>query len=232
MRQKKAVRNHEGDGTSKSKGYIGIGMEGWIARWYAKTTEKDMAEFRNLADRLAKKTPPLSRILEIAPGPGYLSIELAKLGYRITGLDISESFVEIARERARRESVSVDFQHGNASAMPFDDATFDLTICRAAFKNFSEPGRALNEMWRVLKPGGRAIIVDLRKDVSPTEIAAYVEKLGLGWFDALFTKMTFRFMLIPRAYTKDQVAGMASESKFGTCEIAGAPAGMEILLRK
>jgi len=120
----------------------------------------------------------------------------------------------------------------DAHSRPFDDDAFDLIVCRAAFKNFSEPDRALNEMWRVLKPGGRALIIDLRKDVSPAEIEVYVRKLGLGWFDALFTKLTFRFMLIPRAYTKDRMARLVSTSKFGKCEITETTTGMEVLLSK
>ena len=65
---------------SQDKGYKGMGMEGMVATWYAKNTANDMAEFRALAERLAKSIPPGSRILEVAPGPGYLAIELAQRG--------------------------------------------------------------------------------------------------------------------------------------------------------
>ncbi len=207
---------------SEAKPYKGIGMEGGIAAWYAKITLKDMAEFQKLADRLSRETPENSRILEVAPGPGYLSIELAKRSrYEIVGLDISKSFVRIARENARKESVNVDFQHGNASAMLFGDNSFDLVVCRAAFKNFTQPVEALDEMFRVLKPGGRAIVMDLRKDVSSEEIAAYAEKLEMGWLNSILTKLIFRFMLIPRAYTTDQFRKMATSSKFEKCKITG-----------
>src|SRR6516225_10363240 len=113
---------------SQDKGYKGMGMEGRIATWYAKNTANDIAEFQALAERLAKKAIPAgSRILEVAPGPGYLAIEIARRGrYAITGLDISKTFVEIAIANARTASVEIDFQHGNASAMPFADDTFDL----------------------------------------------------------------------------------------------------------
>src|SRR5215469_4771897 len=120
---------------SQDKGYKGMGMEGRIATWYAKNTANDMAEFQALAERLAKVAHPGSRILEVAPGPGYLAIEIAKRGqYAITGLDISRTFVDIATENAHRASVEIDFQRGNASAMSFADDTFDLVVCRAAFK--------------------------------------------------------------------------------------------------
>src|SRR5215469_8957462 len=125
---------------SQDKGYKGMGMEGRIATWYAKNTANDMAEFQALAERLAKALRPGSRILEVAPGPGYLAIEIARRGsYAITGLDISHSFVEIAIRNARDAHAEIDFRHGNASAMPFPEKTFDLIVCRAAFKNFSHP---------------------------------------------------------------------------------------------
>ena len=83
------------------KGYKGIGMEGRMAFWYARNTAKDMEEFRSLAARLARQLPSDSRILEVAPGPGYLAVELAKRGrYAVTGLDVSGTFVEIANRNA------------------------------------------------------------------------------------------------------------------------------------
>lgn len=219
--------------TTTKKPWIGQGMEGRIATWYAKTTRRDLAEFQRLAQHLARATPAGSRILEVAPGPGYLAIELAKLGqYEITGLDISRTFVEIARENARREGAAVDFQHGNASAMPCADGAFDLVLCRAAFKNFSEPEQALNEMFRVLKPDGRAIIIDLRKDASIREIDDYISRLGVGWFDAVLMKFIFRFMLIPRAYSAEQFQALVARSKFGACQITNSPIGFEITLKK
>jgi 2-polyprenyl-3-methyl-5-hydroxy-6-metoxy-1,4-benzoquinol methylase len=73
------------------KGYKGLGMEGPIASWYAKNTQKNMEDFIKDAERIVTFVPKEAAILEVAPGPGYLSIELAKLGnYKITGLDINE----------------------------------------------------------------------------------------------------------------------------------------------
>ena len=131
------------------KAYKGIGMDGMIAKWYAANTRKSLEDYKALARRVAEKLSPESGVLEIAPGPGYFAIELAKLGaYRITGIDISETFVEIARRKAVEAGVEVDFQPGDAANMPFENETFDFLLCRAAFKNFAEPLRALNEMHR------------------------------------------------------------------------------------
>jgi ubiquinone/menaquinone biosynthesis C-methylase UbiE len=217
----------------ETKAYKGMGMQGGIARWYAKVTRKDLAEFQKLAERLSGELPQGSSVLEVAPGPGYLAIELAKLGrYNITGLDISETFVEIARGNAAQAGVSVNFLHGNASAMSFEDALFDLIVCRAAFKNFSEPVKALTEMRRVLKPGGRAIIVDLRRDTPKEEIDAHVDKMHVGAVNAAFIKFTFRAMLLKRAYTREEFEKFISESGFTDCDIRKENVGFEITLTK
>ncbi|HWF37535.1 MAG TPA: class I SAM-dependent methyltransferase [Candidatus Acidoferrales bacterium] len=184
----------------QAKAYKGMGMEGTIARWYAKTTRKDLGEFKALARRMAGGLPPDAQVLEVAPGPGYFAIELAKLGkHHITGLDISKTFVEIARKNAQKEGVQVDFQQGNASQIPFGDKTFDLIVCRAAFKNFSEPVEALKEMRRVLKPGGKAVIIDLGRDTPKEAIDSYIDGLDVNLFNKVFMKWTFRSMLLKRA---------------------------------
>ena len=139
-----------------TKAYRGMAMEGPIARWYARTTVRDLSRHQEMAGKVAARVRPHADVLEIAPGPGYFCIELAKLGpFRITGMDISRSFVEMARKNAVAAGVQVDFRQGNASAMPFPDESFDLTFCQAAFKNFSQPVRAISEMYRVLRPNGR-----------------------------------------------------------------------------
>jgi len=109
------------------KAYKGFGMEGVTAKWYASLTLKSLDEFKALARRASDQVPSGSQVLEIAPGPGYFAIELAKLGgYRIFGLDISHRFVKIARENAVKAGVDVDFRQGNAAGMPFDSKTFDF----------------------------------------------------------------------------------------------------------
>jgi ubiquinone/menaquinone biosynthesis C-methylase UbiE len=120
------------------------GMEGMVAKWYTTNTGKSISEFAKLARQIAKQLPSGSTVLEVAPGPGYFCIELAKLGdYAITGLDISHTFVEIAGKKAAEAGVHVDFRQGNASSMPLGNDTFDFLPCRAAFKNFGQPVRAL-----------------------------------------------------------------------------------------
>src|SRR5205085_8517455 len=129
------------------------------------------------------------------------------------------TFVEMATRNAAEAGVAVTFQHGNAACMPFEADSFDFVVCRAAFKNFSEPVKALTEMHRVLKPGGQALILDLRPDASPDAIRAEVAKMNLGWFNALLTRLTFKHMLVKRAWSPEQFRQMASQTPFQTCDI-------------
>ncbi len=216
-----------------TKAYKGLPMEGLIAKWYAKTTLKDLKRHQLMAKQLVKKIPDNGRVLEIAPGPGYFCIELAKLGkYQITGLDISKTFVEIARKNAVEAGVKVDFRQGNASSMPFENETFDFTFCQAAFKNFSEPVRAISEMYRILRPGGTAVIVDLRHDASPEGITQEIKGMGLGPLNGMMVKWTFKQMLLKSAYSLAEMKSMISQTPFGTGRIDADGIGFQVWLEK
>jgi ubiquinone/menaquinone biosynthesis C-methylase UbiE len=223
-----------GQGTAAvDKGYRGMGMEGSIARWYARNTARGMAEFYAAARAVAAQLAEGARVLEVAPGPGYLAIELAKLGpFQVVGLDISETFVRIATENARNAGAAVTFRQGNASLMPFEAAAFDFIVCRAAFKNFSQPVRALEEMYRVLKPGAKAVIMDLRRDASMAEIRSHVATMGLGPVNALLTNLAFKHVLLKRAYSREDFRRMAAETSFKTCEIKEDSIGFLVSLKK
>ncbi|MBZ5611169.1 MAG: class I SAM-dependent methyltransferase [Acidobacteriia bacterium] len=208
-------------------------MEGMVAKWYATNTGKSLDEFSRLARRIASQLPGGSAVLEVAPGPGYFCIELAKLGpYSITGLDISQTFVEMARQKAADAGVQVDFRQGNASSMPFADHTFDFLLCRAAFKNFGQPVRALQEMCRVLKPGGRGLIIDLSGDASPEAMNHAVDAMGLSAVNRVMTKLIFRLSLVKNAYTREQFLQMLAQTAFRGVDIQAVDIGFEIAMTK
>jgi len=215
------------------KAYKGLPMEGVIAGWYAKTTLKDLKRHKLMAKQLVEKIPANGKILEIAPGPGYFCIELAKLGnFQITGLDISKSFVEIARKNAAEAVLNIDFREGNASAMPFKDNTFDFTFCQAAFKNFSEPVKAIAEMYRVLRPGDLSVIADLRRDAPKEEIDREVKGMGLGRINQFLVRWTFDQMLLKSAYSVDEMRSMVAQTPFGKCKIDVEGVGFQVWLQK
>lgn len=215
-----------------AKAYKGMGMEGGIARWYDKTTRKDMPAVRELAAKIAGMAPAGGKVLEVAPGPGFLSIELAKRGLDVQAVDISKTFIEIARKNAAEEHANVVFMQGNASELLVIKECVDFVVCRAAFKNFTEPVKAMSEMLRVLKPGGTALLIDMRRDVSIEELRKYVDGLGVSWFSRKFMMATFRGMLIKRAYPLEHIRSMAAEAGWKDVRMETTPVGFAAWVRK
>ncbi len=217
-----------------SKGYRGVAMEGSIARWYARTrgTDSQLALWRRQAVDATQDLPTGAEVLEVAPGPGYFSVELAKLGrVHVSALEISQTFVQIATENARRAGVDVRIERGDASRMPFPDRTFDRVLCQAAFKNFSRPQEAVNEMYRVLRPGGTAWIEDMRHDATNQAIRQEVYDMELPAFRSFMTVRALK-SLRGRAYTAAGFEDFARASPFRACEIRLTPIGLEVRLRR
>jgi ubiquinone/menaquinone biosynthesis C-methylase UbiE len=191
-----------------------------------------MPEIKALAQRIASALSPSAQVLEVAPGPGFLSIELAKRGLHVRAVDISKTFVEIAKRNAAAEGVQARFDLGNAAALPVEDASVDFVVCRAAFKNFTEPVKALAEFRRVLRPGGKALLIDMRRDASMASIKQYVEGLGVSRLNRWFMMFVFRNMLIKRAYPLEEIHHMAKEAGWVEPRIDPAPMGFEAWMTK
>ncbi len=214
------------------KPYGGLQMEGPVASWYARIT-RDRVDHRTDAQAIAAQLPSGSAVLEVAPGPGFTAIELARLGdYAITGLDISRSFVRIATDNAQRAGVDIDFRHGDVTAMPFPDASFDVAFCKAAFKNFADPVAALNEIHRVLRSGGRASIFDMRKDAPREAIEREIQSMHVSRPNAFVMRLVFRFGLLRAAYTREALLSVVSRSRFGQGELITDGIGFELRLVK
>jgi ubiquinone/menaquinone biosynthesis C-methylase UbiE len=168
------------------------------ARWYDNNTRKSrLAEMKAYAKEVAKHVQDECSVLEVAPGPGYLAIELAKLGkYKLIGLDISKDFVEIARRNVKEAHVEeVEFRQGSVADIPFPDNIFDFIICTAALKNFKEPFKALSEVYRVLTSGGTALIIGMNRNTSNQQIESNIENMEGKGRDKLFINFIFKYFL-------------------------------------
>ena len=200
-----------------------IGIEGAAARWYDKNTRKHrMLEMKSYAREAAKYIHGGCSVLEIAPGPGYLAIELAKLGnYKIVGLDISRDFVQIASRNAKEANVEVEFRQGSAADIPFANDSFDFIICTAAFKNH-----------RVLKPRSTALIVDMNRNASNQQIEDYIVHMGAKGFDKLFMKLIMKYFLRNGAYSREDFVNLVSRTEFKEYEITEEAIGSRVYLTK
>jgi ubiquinone/menaquinone biosynthesis C-methylase UbiE len=115
--------------------------------------------------------------------------------------------------------------------MPFPDRSFDRVLCQAAFKNFSRPQAAVNEMYRVLRPGGTAWIEDMRHDATNRAIRQEVDAMELPPFRAFMTTRALK-SLRGRAYSAAGFEEFARGSPFRSCQVELTPIGLEVRFRR
>ena len=118
--------------------------------------------WRERAVELAR-VGPASRALDVATGTGDLAVALRAAGADVVGCDFSEEMLE----RARRKEPSAAFQWADALALPYDDDSFDAATVGFGARNFSDLGRGLSEMARVVRPGGRVVVLEITTPQNP-----------------------------------------------------------------
>ena len=114
-------------------------------------------------DRILDLVIPAGRpmdALDAGCGTGFLSLELAARGHRVSGVDFAPAMLEAARRKAAAQRLSVRFEEGDAEQLPFPPGSFDLVISRHVLWTLPHPEAAIDEWIRVLRPGGRLAIVD------------------------------------------------------------------------
>jgi demethylmenaquinone methyltransferase / 2-methoxy-6-polyprenyl-1,4-benzoquinol methylase len=109
---------------------------------------------------------PGDRALDVATGTGDLAVELARRvgpGGEVVGSDFSEEMLEVAR----RKAPSLTFEFANALALPYPDGSFDAATVGFGARNFSDLERGLSEMARVVRPGGRVVVLEITTPQRP-----------------------------------------------------------------
>lgn len=131
---------------------------------------------RRAADLAAVK--PGGRVLDVATGTGDLAFEVGHRvapGGAVVGVDFSEEMLRLAREKAARRAevtsspveVTITFEHGNAMQLAFDDDSFDAATVGFGARNFADLRRGLAEMARVVRPGGRVVVLEITTPTKP-----------------------------------------------------------------
>ncbi len=170
-------------------------------------------------------------VLEIGPGPGIKGLEWLKntSDTKLIGLEISEAMVRIAQVNAREYALEhrVQYVHGNATLkIPFDDVSFDAVFSNGSLHEWEYPEKVLNEIYRVLKPGGKMYISDLRRDMNP------LMKL-------IIKKTTYPKQMVPgfissldASYTVKEIKNIVENTLIENFTIRKDPVGLSIIVNK
>jgi demethylmenaquinone methyltransferase/2-methoxy-6-polyprenyl-1,4-benzoquinol methylase len=134
---------------------------------------------------------PGARVLDVACGTGDLALEAASRGASVVGLDFSSEMLRLAREK----SAAVEWVEGSALALPFGDDAFDAATVGFGARNFADLERGVGEMVRVVKPGGRVVILEITTPQKPPLSTFF----GI-WFDRIVPALG-RVAGDPDAYT-------------------------------
>ncbi len=159
--------------------------------------------WRRKAIKIANANNPAS-ILDIAAGTGDFSIlEAQRTKAQITAIDISQKMLDIAVEKAEKNGLSerITFQKADSLDMPFADNTFDAATVGFGVRNFVDIPKGLSEIYRVLKPGGRLVVLELSEPYNPVVKAGfdlYFHKV-LPFFGRMVSKDKSAYTYLPKS---------------------------------
>lgn len=168
--------------------------------------------------------------MEIGPGPEYLGLEWLKntKGTKLKGLDISADMIAVGERNAKEYGLRnrVEYVQSSGDKMPFDDTMFDAVFTNGSLHEWADPKNTLNEIWRVLKKGGRIFISDLRRDMF----------FLMRWFLYIASKpKEIRSGLISSinaAYTPAELKNLIKDTKLANCEVTEDMIGLKITGKK
>jgi len=164
--------------------------------------------------------------LEVGPGPGYLGLDwLSKTkNTKLVGLEISENMIATATRNAKSAGLHerVDYVHGDAHKMPFEDASFDAVFSNGSLHEWARPLTILDEVHRVLKAGGRYCITDLRRDMSP------LIKFALWVFTKPKEMRAGLISSIDAAYTRSELSDLLRESRLQSASVRHSLMGLTV----
>ena len=122
--------------------------------------EKYWKIYPSLLDKISSDYGTGGTVLEVATGTGLVALKIASTADQVHAIDISPQMIDVAKKKAEETGIdNVAFSVEDAYALPFGDSMFDMVICNNALHNMKQPGDALSEIKRVLRPDGRFIAI-------------------------------------------------------------------------
>ena len=173
--------------------------------------------------------------IDLGCGPGYLVAEMVRQapGLHVTGVDLSDEMLDEAEAFAQRRGITqaVSFRKGDVQQIPFEDSSVDLVVSTLSMHHWNDPAAVLDEVARILRPGGSLIVFDLRRDMPAP-----------AW---LFLWFVTGFLVPPAlrraneplssrnaAYTPQEARDMVQRSRLGNLRVTRGPVWLTIEGRK
>jgi ubiquinone/menaquinone biosynthesis C-methylase UbiE len=199
------------------------------ARFYDEHARRFMGPvYRRFAAKVAGINLPVKRVLDIGTGSGHLALELAKAhpDWQITGIDISEEMLKLARENAIRNSLAdrIELWQSSAESLPFADGFFDLVVSNASLHLWTNPLQVFKEIARVTSPGGYCLIWDNLR------LTAFLPFLSLvGWGMGMKIAQRHLWMQAVRSsYTIAETKTILRESVLQDARVVFIPGLLEL----
>lgn len=121
--------------------------------------EEERAVWKQIFENSLSSSERLN-VLDVGTGTGFLALLFAEIGHKVTGVDLSLGMLEKAKHNAQNMGLEIDFFHGDAEDLPFEDSSFDLVTNKFLLWTLQQPDCAVREWKRVLKPGGMVFSID------------------------------------------------------------------------
>lgn len=176
----------------------------------------------DLHERMIRDVARGARLLDVGSGGGQHAVRVAqdRPDLRIEGIDISSTMVRRARALAEREGVSdkVAFRLGDALELPYENESFDAVWCAGPLKQVSDKSRAMRECYRVLRPGGRLLIMDVNRGCSDADVIAFTERTPLPLPGRATLRFYFSGIVARQSLDLDEVRALWSELSLVDCD--------------
>ena len=148
------------------------------------------------------------RVLEVSFGTGYLMMQYAAR-FETFGIDYNERLVTMVRGKLAQEGLSADIRQGNVEALPYEDSYFDSIVNTMAFTAYPDGEKAMSEMHRVLRKGGKIVMVDVNYPSDLNRMGVFITKAWIAGGD-IVRDMEPLFRQFDFEYTDEEIGGFGS----------------------
>lgn len=176
---------------------------------------------------LVENAPYGAQALDVGCGGGQIPLQIAasRPDLRLTGIDLAAGQVQRARQRALDAGKPLHFTHASALSLPFAAAQFDLVYSIGSIKHWPQPGLGLAECARVLRPGGRLVVVEVDGDCTPEQARAFVARWRLPDMLKPAARRFFLNRVVTQSFGQARLRAMLAALNVVQWQVSSLPEG-------